>query len=59
MDSQTAEEKAHYNVILLVLSVAGTTFAMLQSLVVPPLPEIQRALHTTESGVAWILTAYL
>ncbi len=32
---------------------------MLQSLVVPALPTLQRDLHTTPSGVAWIFTAYL
>jgi EmrB/QacA subfamily drug resistance transporter len=58
-DAHTANKRPHYNVILIVLSLAGTTFAMLQSLVVPALPEIQQSLHTSESGVAWILTAYL
>lgn len=57
--ASAGKEKPHYNVILIVLSLAGTTFAMLQSLVIPALPEIQHALHTSESGVAWILTAYL
>ena len=51
--------RPHYNLILAVLSFAGITFAMLQSLVVPALPEIQQSLHTSESGVTWILTAYL
>ena len=32
---------------------------MLQSLVVPALPTLQRDLNTTPSGVAWIFTAYL
>ena len=32
---------------------------MLQSLVAPALLEIQRDLHTTTTGVTWILTAYL
>jgi len=58
-DAHTAPQRVHYNVILIVLSLAGTTFAMLQSLVVPALPAIQHALHTSESGVAWILTGYL
>ena len=38
---------------------AGVSFALLQSLVVPALREIQISLHTTTAGVAWILTAYL
>lgn len=38
---------------------AGCTFALLQSMVAPALPEIQRDLHTTPTAVAWVLTAYL
>src|SRR3954452_7520854 len=45
--------------ILTVLSLGGISYALLQSLVVPALPEIQSALHTSESAVAWVLTAYL
>jgi EmrB/QacA subfamily drug resistance transporter len=46
-------------VILAVLSLGGIAYALLQSLVLPALPEIQRSLHTSESGVGWVLTAYL
>jgi predicted MFS family arabinose efflux permease len=42
-------------VILAVLSLGGIAYALLQSLVVPALPEIQRALGTSESAVGWIL----
>jgi len=45
--------------ILAVLSLGGISYALLQSLVVPALPEIQDSLHTSESAVAWVLTAYL
>src|SRR2546423_8785067 len=45
--------------ILAVLSLGGIAYALLQSLVVPALPEIQTALHTSESSVGWILTAFL
>ena len=45
--------------ILAVLSLGGISYALLQSLVVPALPEIQASLHTSESAVGWILTAYL
>src|SRR4051812_13261883 len=45
--------------ILAVLSLGGIAYALLQSLVVPALPEIQTSLHTSESGVGWILTAFL
>jgi EmrB/QacA subfamily drug resistance transporter len=36
-----------------------SSFSLLQSLVVPVLSSIQRDLHTTQSTVTWILTAYL
>jgi EmrB/QacA subfamily drug resistance transporter len=34
-------------------------FALLQSLVAPALPDIQRELDTSASAVAWVLTGYL
>jgi EmrB/QacA subfamily drug resistance transporter len=46
-------------VILAVLSLGGISYALLQSLVVPALPEIQASLHTSQSAVGWVLTAYL
>src|SRR3954464_7664109 len=46
-------------VILAVLSLGGISYALLQSLVVPALPQIQESLHTSESAVGWVLTAYL
>jgi EmrB/QacA subfamily drug resistance transporter len=45
--------------ILTVLSLGGIAYSLLQSLVVPALPEIQASLHTSESAVGWILTAFL
>src|SRR4051794_13071074 len=45
--------------ILTVLSLGGISYALLQSLVVPALPEIQASLHTSESAVGWVLTAFL
>src|SRR3954464_6377599 len=46
-------------VILAVLSLGGIAYSLLQSLVVPALPQIQESLHTTESAVGWVLTAFL
>jgi EmrB/QacA subfamily drug resistance transporter len=51
--------RSNPSVTLTVLSLAGLSFAMLSSAVVPALPTIQRDLHTSENGVAWVLTAYL
>jgi EmrB/QacA subfamily drug resistance transporter len=45
--------------VLAVLSLGGISYALLQSLVVPALPQIQASLHTSESAIGWILTAFL
>ncbi|MEJ7657705.1 MAG: MFS transporter [Thermoleophilaceae bacterium] len=45
--------------ILLLLTVAGTAFALMQTLVVPALPFFQREFDTTANGVAWIVTGFL
>src|SRR6201997_454568 len=59
---QTASHQSravHPNLILAVLALAGLAYAVLSSAVIPALPTIQRDLHTTETGVAWLLTGYL
>jgi len=45
--------------ILAILSLGGISYALLQSLVVPALPEFQQSLHASESAVGWMLTAFL
>ena len=52
-------ERVHPNVILAVLSLAGLAYAVLSSAVIPALPTIQHDLHTTETGVTWLLTGFL
>jgi MFS family permease len=42
-----------------VLSAASIGYALLQSLVVPVLPTLERGLHTSQNNVTWVLTAYL
>jgi EmrB/QacA subfamily drug resistance transporter len=49
----------HPNLILAVTALAGMGYAMLSSAVIPALPSIQHSLHTTETGVTWLLTGYL
>jgi MFS family permease len=41
------------------LALAAVSYALLQSLVAPAIPELQHALHTSVSGASWVLTAYL
>lgn len=59
MPVREGEERIHPNLILAVLSLAGLSYAMLSSAVIPALPTIQHSLHTTETGSAWLLTGYL
>jgi predicted MFS family arabinose efflux permease len=47
--------RQHYNVTFALLAVAAIGYALLQSLVAPALPDIQHALHTSVSGVSWVL----
>jgi MFS family permease len=51
--------EARPNVILAVLLLAGLAYAVLSSAVIPALTTIQHDLHTTETGVAWLLTGFL
>jgi EmrB/QacA subfamily drug resistance transporter len=51
--------RQHYGLTFAVLALAAATFAILQSLVAPALPEIQRDLHASATSVTWVLTAYL
>src|SRR5437762_1789624 len=52
-------ERQHPSITFAVLALGGVSYALLQSLVAPALPEIQHALHTSESSVSWVLTSYL
>jgi EmrB/QacA subfamily drug resistance transporter len=58
MASETAD-RTHPNVTLAVLALGGLAYAMLSSLVVPALPTMEKELHTTETGITWLLTGYL
>jgi EmrB/QacA subfamily drug resistance transporter len=56
---QAAAGPVRPRALLAVLSLAGTSFAMMQALVIPALPKIQAGLGTNADGAAWISTAYL
>jgi len=53
------ERRAHHQVTFAVLAAGVIAFSLLQSLVTPVLPTIEAALHTNQSDVTWVLTAYL
>jgi EmrB/QacA subfamily drug resistance transporter len=57
--SARASRAVHPNLILAVLALSGLAYAALSSAVIPALPTIQHDLHTTETGVAWLLTGFL
>ena len=51
--------RGHPPVTFAVLAMGIGAFALLQSLVIPVLTTVQHELHTTQSAVTWVLTAYL
>jgi MFS family permease len=60
MTSTTTDpDRTHPNLILAVLALGGLAYAMLSSAVLPALPTFQHALHSSVTGVTWLLTAYL
>ena len=54
-----AAGRQHYNITLAILALAGTVYALQQTMVVPALPALQRELHTTATWVTWVLTVFL
>jgi EmrB/QacA subfamily drug resistance transporter len=54
-----AADRQHHQVTFALLAIAGVSYALLQSLVAPALPDIEHALHTSENSVSWVLTSYL
>ena len=57
--SSQSPHTIHPNLILAVLSTAGLAYAVLSSAIIPALPTFQHALHTSETGTTWLLTAFL
>src|SRR6201997_5820638 len=51
--------RSHYRLTFGILAVGIGAFSLLQSLVIPVLSTIQVELHTSQSAVTWVLTAYL
>lgn len=51
--------RTHYAVTFVVLATAALAFSLLQSLIIPAIPQLEHTLHTSEDGASWLLTAYL
>jgi len=52
-------EASRPGLVLGVLALGCGAFALLQTLVAPALPVLQRDLHSSTSGVAWVFTSFL
>lgn len=52
-------ERQHYGLTFAVLALAGISYSLLQSLVAPALPVIQRDLHASTTDVTWVFTVFL
>jgi EmrB/QacA subfamily drug resistance transporter len=51
--------RPHYQLTFGILALGIGAFSLLQSLVIPLLSTVQAELHTSQSAVTWVLTAYL
>ena len=54
-----SEKRIHYGATFAVLAVGALAFSILQSLIIPAIPQLEHTLHTTTSGATWLLTGYL
>jgi EmrB/QacA subfamily drug resistance transporter len=55
----TSVERQHHGLTLVVLAIAGLSFALLQTMVAPALPAIQHEYGASTPAVTWVLTIYL
>ena len=54
-----ARRQTNYALSFAVLGTAALAFSLLQSLIIPAIPQLEQTLHASESGASWLLTAYL
>jgi EmrB/QacA subfamily drug resistance transporter len=54
-----AERVKHPGEVLVVLLLAGVSFALSQTLVIPALPDIARDVHASPAAASWILSGFL
>ena len=54
-----ASARTHSGVTFVVLATAALAFSLLQSLIIPAIPQLEHTLHTSEDSASWLLTAYL
>ncbi|MDX6449271.1 MAG: hypothetical protein QOD08_1734, partial [Gaiellaceae bacterium] len=51
--------RQHHNVTLGILTLAGTAFALQQTMVFPALTTFERELHASTAWATWVLTGFL
>ena len=56
---RNTEPRRPWQAVLVLLTVAGISFALMQTLVVPALPFFQREFGTSASGATWLATGFL
>lgn len=50
---------AHPRILIAVLSAAGISVSLMQTLIVPLIPELPKLLNTSPSNASWAITATL
>ena len=58
-DARGPEKRIHYGATFAVLSIAALAFSLLQSMIIPAIPDLEHVLHPSATGATWLLTAYL
>jgi EmrB/QacA subfamily drug resistance transporter len=53
------QPRPHTNVTFALVSLGALTYTLLQAMLVPALPLLERELHTTQANVSWVFTAFL
>ncbi|NUR96034.1 MAG: MFS transporter, partial [Kribbellaceae bacterium] len=59
MEAVVSVSSVRTGAVVPVLASAGITVALMQTLVIPLVPELPRLLHASASGTAWAITATL
>ncbi len=52
-------KRISYQTTFVILALSAMAFSMLQSLIVPAIPDLEKALHTSTTAADWLLTGYL
>jgi len=59
MNPAADPQRQHYRITFTVLAVSALSYSLLQSMIIPAIPDIQESLHASATSVSWLLTAFL